>query len=261
MLTGRRFWVEFSEDQAEFAERIGAVCRAVWNTGLEQRREYRRRGAWMNYRPQARELAQAKAEHRWLAQVPGLSAADADGSGQGLPHPWNVSGAVALRAAVGAVIPVPRGLQDGCGEAHARHGRVKLPKLGWVTFRMSRPLDSVVIRSATVAREGRHWFVSLLVDDGKTTPQAHAAAGVTVGVDRGVAAAIATSDGVLVDSLPPAGEKRRMVVLQRTLSRAARRGRNRDKTRGHLRRFGRGSVTAVWTSAPRPLTSWPPAMR
>lgn len=51
MLTGRRFRVEFTEEQAEFAERIGAACRAVWNTGLEQRREYRRRGAWMNYQP------------------------------------------------------------------------------------------------------------------------------------------------------------------------------------------------------------------
>ena len=49
-----------------------AICRAVWNTGLEQRREYRRRGAWMNYQPQAHELAEAKAEHRWLAESRGI---------------------------------------------------------------------------------------------------------------------------------------------------------------------------------------------
>lgn len=71
MLTGRRFRVEFTGEQAEFAEQIGAVCRAVWNTGLEQRREYRRRGAWMNYQPQAKELAEAKSEHLWLKDVPG----------------------------------------------------------------------------------------------------------------------------------------------------------------------------------------------
>ena len=71
MLAGRRFRVELTDEQAAFAEQIGAVCRAVWNTGLEQRREYRRRGAWMNYGPQAKELAEAKAEHRWLAEVPG----------------------------------------------------------------------------------------------------------------------------------------------------------------------------------------------
>jgi putative transposase len=71
MLAGRRFRAEFTDEQQGFAEQIAAVGRAVWNTGLQQRREYRRRGAWMNYQPQARELAEAKAEHPWLAQVPG----------------------------------------------------------------------------------------------------------------------------------------------------------------------------------------------
>jgi putative transposase len=67
MLTRRRFRVEFTDEQQAFAEQIAAVCRAVWNTGLEQRREYRRRGAWINCREQAGELAAAKAEHPWLA--------------------------------------------------------------------------------------------------------------------------------------------------------------------------------------------------
>jgi putative transposase len=71
MLAGRRFRVEFTNEQAVFAEPVGAVCRVVWNTGLEQRREYRHRGAWMNHRPQAKELAAAKVEHPWPAQVPG----------------------------------------------------------------------------------------------------------------------------------------------------------------------------------------------
>ncbi len=71
MLTGRRFRVEFTEEQARYAEQVGAACRAVWNTGLEQRREYRRRGTWMNYGPQAHELAEAKSDHPWLKDVPG----------------------------------------------------------------------------------------------------------------------------------------------------------------------------------------------
>jgi len=49
--------VEFTPEQAEFAELIGDTCRAVWNTALEQRREYRRRGCWINYNEQARQLA------------------------------------------------------------------------------------------------------------------------------------------------------------------------------------------------------------
>jgi putative transposase len=42
----------------------------VWNTGLEQRRDYRRRGAWINYEQQAHELVDAKAEHPWLKEAP-----------------------------------------------------------------------------------------------------------------------------------------------------------------------------------------------
>lgn len=63
------------------------------------------------------------------------------------------------------------------------HTRVKLPKLGWVWFRLSRSLDEVVIRSATLTRDGKHWFVSFLVDDGLTTPDRHAQPGSAVGVE------------------------------------------------------------------------------
>lgn len=35
VLTGRRYRVELTADQAEYAERIGGICRAVWNIGLE----------------------------------------------------------------------------------------------------------------------------------------------------------------------------------------------------------------------------------
>lgn len=54
MLTGRRYLLALTGEQQEYAEQVGAICRAVWNTGLEQRREYRRRGAWISYVEQAR---------------------------------------------------------------------------------------------------------------------------------------------------------------------------------------------------------------
>lgn len=86
MLAGRKYRLEFTPEQAVFADTIGNVCRAVWNTGLEQRREYRRRGGWMNYVQQARELAEAKAEHDWLTDAPGHCLQQAhDGSGSCVP--------------------------------------------------------------------------------------------------------------------------------------------------------------------------------
>ena len=77
-----------------------------------------------------------------------------------------------------------------------RKTAVKLPKLGWVKFRASRSLEGETIRSATLTKEGAHWFVSLLVEDGVSTPAGHAAADTAVGVDRGVVVAVATSAGV-----------------------------------------------------------------
>ncbi|MEV5010017.1 helix-turn-helix domain-containing protein [Streptomyces sp. NPDC055692] len=47
MLTGRKYRLRLTSDQSEACEEFGNICRAVWNTALEQRREYRRRGAWM----------------------------------------------------------------------------------------------------------------------------------------------------------------------------------------------------------------------
>jgi transposase len=70
MLVGRKYRLAFTPEQVEMAEEFGNICRAVWNTGLEQRREYRRRGAWVGYAQQAREVAEAKVEHSWLKAAP-----------------------------------------------------------------------------------------------------------------------------------------------------------------------------------------------
>lgn len=44
MLSGRRYLLDLSPEQEEMCEEFGNICRVVWNTALEQRREYRRRG-------------------------------------------------------------------------------------------------------------------------------------------------------------------------------------------------------------------------
>jgi putative transposase len=236
MLTGRRFRIEFSGEQTLFAERIGSVCRAVWNTGLEQRRVYRQRGAWMNYPEQAHELAEAKSEHPWLGEVPGhcLQQTLMD-----LDKACREHGTFRVRWRSGRrwrpSFRFPEGSKMAVQRLNRRHARVKLPKLGWVKFRMSRRLDGEAIRSATVSRQGRHWFVSFLVDDGRKAPPTHSAPGSAVGADRGLVVAVATSDGELCDrEFVTAGERRRALRLQRQLSRCAKRGRNRDKTRTAL---------------------------
>jgi len=38
MLVGRKYRLAFTPEQGEMAEEFGNICRAVWNTGLEQPR-------------------------------------------------------------------------------------------------------------------------------------------------------------------------------------------------------------------------------
>src|SRR5699024_6230949 len=173
MLAGRKYKLLLTDEQAAYAEQIGGACRSVWNTGLHQRREYRHRGAWMNYNPQAAELAEAKRDHTWLGEAPShvlqqtLKDLEAACREHGTfrvnwrtKRRWKPS----FRFPAGNHITVER--------LGKRKARAKLPKLGWVHFRWSRHLDGQV-RSATLSRDGRDWFVSFLVEDGKQSPEQH----------------------------------------------------------------------------------------
>ncbi|MDG4865607.1 transposase [Streptomyces sp. T-3] len=109
-------------------------------------------------------------------------------------------------------------------------GRAKLPKLGWVRFRWSRPLGGEV-RSATASRRGGQWYVSFLVDDQAVTPGQHTMPNTVVGIDRDVKIAAATSDGVLYDRpFITGGEATRYRRLQQQLARSKRGSANRRKT-------------------------------
>ncbi|MFF0412989.1 helix-turn-helix domain-containing protein [Kitasatospora sp. NPDC004745] len=68
LLSGRKYRLELDTNQAELCEIFGGLCRSVWNTALEQRREYRRRGAWMN--PAACATAAPTSAHRRPARWP-----------------------------------------------------------------------------------------------------------------------------------------------------------------------------------------------
>ncbi|MEV2251305.1 transposase [Streptomyces sp. NPDC050147] len=206
------------------------LCRAVWNTALEQRREYRRRGAWMNYSPQAAELAEAKLAHPWLAVAPShvlqQTLRDLDKACQ--DHgTFNVRWRVKSRWRPSFRFPDPR--QIAVERVNRKWARAKLPKIGWVKFRWTRPLDGAV-RSATVSRDGGHWYISFLVETGEPERTVSLERG-RVGVDRGVAALAVTSDGRFFDrAFIRPGEAERCRRLMQQLART-RKGSIRRKAR------------------------------
>jgi putative transposase len=171
---------------------IGDACRAVWNTGLEQRREYRRRGGWINYVEQARQMAEAKKDPTcaWLAD------ASADVLQQTLRDlerackthgTWKVRWRSKSRSAPSFRFPDRRYIH--VRRLSRRWGEVKLPKIGWVRFRWTRPPGGT-IRNATVARDGGRWYISFCIEDGVAAVEPNGKP--PVGVDRGVAVAVAT---------------------------------------------------------------------
>jgi putative transposase len=187
----------------------------------------------MNYHEQAHELVEAKVEHTWLTEAPShcLQQTLRDLDEACRRHgTWKVRWRSARRWAPS--FRFPQGSQMELRKLNRRKAAVKLPKLGWVKFRASRSLEGETLRSATLSKEGERWFVSFLVEDGKTPPAGHGAADAAVGVDRGVVVAVATSAGDLLNQVfLSAAQKRRAVRLQRKLSRAAKGSANRNKAR------------------------------
>ena len=114
-------------------------------------------------------------------------------------------------------------------------GEVKLPKLGWVRFRFSRPVVGE-IGHVTVMRTPLGWEVSLCTEDG-VVETLKRQVGPVVGVDAGVAVSFATSDAEFHRVLHPGpGERERRLRLERRLARQRKGSRRRERTK---RQFAR----------------------
>jgi putative transposase len=112
----------------------------------------------------------------------------------------------------------------------AESGRVFLPKIGWVKYRDSRPVEGKILQ-ATIKREGEHWFVSLACEIELPNP---ASVPVTkkraVGIDVGLKSFAVLSDGTEIKN--PRILKSALAKLkraQRLLSRKTKRSNNWKK--------------------------------
>lgn len=115
-------------------------------------------------------------------------------------------------------------------EIDFNNSRIKLPKLKWVK---SRGIPNVIgkIKSAVISQTSSgKYFVSILVE--KEDEQPLPKTGCTVGIDLGLKEFAITSDGIKYDN-PKflAKSEKKLVKLQRQLSRKSRGSKNRDKAR------------------------------
>ncbi|MDQ7005065.1 MAG: transposase [Ghiorsea sp.] len=95
--------------------------------------------------------------------------------------------------------------------------RIKLPKLGYIKFRKSRDIEGK-IKSATVSRNGKHWYVSILCELEVAEP-IHPSSS-AVGIDRGASIMAACSDGkTYIGAKAYRKHEKRLAKAQRILAR------------------------------------------
>ncbi|MEV0291470.1 transposase [Kribbella sp. NPDC050820] len=204
-------------------------ARYVWNLALEQWSMWTRdKGPTPRYVEQARQLTDARASFGWLRRgsqtVQQQALRDFDQAvrnfhGRTHQRPtWRKSGLHEGFRIVG---------RQACRvmKLNRKWAKVNVPKVGWVRFRLSRPVPDARSYRVTRDRVGR-WHLAFAA-----IPPPIPAPGTTevVGVDRGVTVSAALSTGELLTCPGLSGtEYSRMKDLQRRLSRC-RRGSSRGR--------------------------------
>jgi len=200
-VAGRRYRLQLIGKQERQAARIAGCWRAVWNAALEQRRvvrQLRRPNVWG---------VQQMAELPGLKRSEGFEWLGEDAIAQSLQQTLRDLD-TAYRRYFAGLGGCPRFKRKGRGESfrllqgrdlavrklNRRWSEVRIAKLGWCRFRLSRPIGGE-IRPATVSRDALGWHVSFCVALDQRPAQPHD--GPAVGVDRGVAASVALSTGAL----------------------------------------------------------------
>jgi putative transposase len=218
-----------------------ADSRYVWNLAVEQHAWWRpgKRSA-PGYLEQSRQLTAARAGNPWLAggsqTVQQQALRDFDQAmrnfftGTHRRPTWRKAG-----RDEGFRVTGQRGKHWDVRRVSRHWGEVKVPKAGWVRFRLSRPVpEGVKSFRVTLDRAGR-WHVAFAAVPDPVPPPGN---GQVAGVDRGVAVSAALSTGELLHcpGLSPGGQAR-LRRLQRKLATARRGSSRRRKVKAQTARL------------------------
>jgi putative transposase len=207
-------------------------ARYVWNLAVEQQQHWQPGRRAPGYNEQCAQLTAARAEYDWLAtgsqtvQQQALrdfaQAMRNFFAGTHRRPTWRKAG---VHEGFRQVAVKPRHVE----RLNRRFGRVWVPKVGWIRFRLSRSVpDGVKSYRVTRDRAGR-WHVAFAH---APEPIAGPADGSVLGIDRGVTVAAALSTGELLHASGLSrGEVRRLRVLQQRMARAKRGSTRRARTK------------------------------
>ncbi len=166
--SARRYRAYPSPEQADRLTGWAHTCRAVWNAALEQRQFlWSQRRQTMRAGEQCAELTVARAELPWMADLPAQCAQQVlravDRAYDNWWNPNHPAGGPTRKKRGGRMAVSFPGQAVRVEKVNGRWARVRLPKLGWVRFRLSRPVGGAV-RNVTVSLDALGWHVSFGVD-------------------------------------------------------------------------------------------------
>jgi putative transposase len=207
-------------------------ARYVWNLAVEQQQHWQPGRKAPGYLAQSAQLTEARTEYAWLGAgsqtVQQQALRDFAQAMQnffnrthGRPT-WRKAG---VHEGFRQVAVKPRHVE----RLNRRIGRVWVPKVGWVRFRLSRAVP-VGVKSYRVTRDraGRWHIAFAHIPDPITGPGDCS----VVGIDRGVAASAALSTGELLQAPGlTRGESKRLKLLQQRLARRKRGSKRRGETK------------------------------
>jgi len=198
ILRGLRFKLVPTAEQEVLFRQFSGVCRLIYNLALEQRRDFwrhyqRQTGRRLNDVAQARELTVLRAQYAWIGAVSQTCQQQAL---RDLDKAYSNFFKGAAR------YPSPRrktvndsfrfqGREVEVKKFNGRYSAVRLPKIGWVKFRDTRPLRGT-IKNATVTLDALGWHISFACEIAHIVPANICPA---IGIDRGVANTLALSNG------------------------------------------------------------------
>lgn len=243
ILRGFRYKMAPTAKQETLFRQFAGVCRLIYNIALEQRRDWWRQyeantGSRLNYVSQARELTALRAKYDWIAAV-------SQTCQQQALRDLDKAYSNFFKGIARYPSPRRKGVNDSfrfqgreveTRRLNAKWSAVRLPKIGWVKFRDTRPMRGTV-KNATVALDALGWHISFACEIEHTVP---ANICPSVGIDRGVASTLTLSTGEML-SVPARLETidRRQRAAQRVV---ARRKKNSNRRAKAIRRAARLSA-------------------
>lgn len=221
---GRKYRAYPTEDQEPILTGWGHTARALWNVALEQRVYlYQQRGYTLRFAEQCKHLTTARADLDWMGDFPAQAGQQIlRNLDRAYDNFWNPDHPAAFpaRKKRGHRLSIPfPGQAVEVRKINRKWAEVRIPKLGWLRFRLSRAVGGT-IRNATVSRDGNGWHVSFGVHTGTRPAKPNGKS--ACGVDFGVAASAYVSTETAPRLMPPSltdNEKARLKSLEQKKAR------------------------------------------